>query len=251
MKNYLKYGVSAIALLAMPVLLQAQTKERQMGPQGGGNAYESQQGHEGGSSNKSDKGSSQEQKPSGQAGRHSSQAQSSEHKSQLSQEESGRRGEPGREQGKRDNPQGKSVQKQGERQGKQAEDSDGMRGQRETQMRNNSQENARSENNRSAAGGQKGNERNASVNINVTPQEKTRIHSIIENDRGIRKYNRSDIHFSLDVGTRVPDSIVFYDPPPQLISVEPDFGRYKIIILDDVILVIDPATREIVDVVEV
>jgi hypothetical protein len=88
------------------------------------------------------------------------------------------------------------------------------------------------------------------VNINVTTQQKTRIHDFIAHDNGIRRYHRSDINFSLDVGTRIPDTITYYDPPSQFLEIDPEFRGYKIVVLDDVILIIDPETREIIDVIE-
>jgi hypothetical protein len=88
------------------------------------------------------------------------------------------------------------------------------------------------------------------VNINVTTQQKTRIHDFIAHDNGIRRYHRSDINFSLNVGTRIPDAITYYDPPSQFLEIDPEFSGYKIVVLDDVILIIDPETREIIDVIE-
>ena len=45
------------------------------------------------------------------------------------------------------------------------------------------------------------------------------------------------------------NTIEFYDPPVQVMQIDPVFQGYKIVVLDDVILVVDPATREIVDVI--
>jgi hypothetical protein len=49
-------------------------------------------------------------------------------------------------------------------------------------------------------------------------------------------------------GFRAPSG--FYDPPAQVVEIDPVFQGYKIVVLDDVILVVDPATREIVDVIK-
>jgi hypothetical protein len=53
----------------------------------------------------------------------------------------------------------------------------------------------------------------------------------------------------VNIGTRIPASVVFYDPPAQFVEIEPEFRGYKIVVLDDEILIIDPETREIVDVI--
>ncbi len=88
------------------------------------------------------------------------------------------------------------------------------------------------------------------VAIRVTPEQKTRLHDIIGRDSAIHRYHRSDINFSLNVGTRIPDTFEFYDVPPQFVEYDPEFQGYKIIVLDDVVLIVDPETREIVDVIE-
>ena len=68
-------------------------------------------------------------------------------------------------------------------------------------------------------------------------------------DSSIHRYHRSDVNFVVQVGTRIPNTIEFYDAPAQVVQIDPVFQSYKIVVLDDVILVIDPATREIVDVI--
>ena len=65
----------------------------------------------------------------------------------------------------------------------------------------------------------------------------------------IHRYHRADVNFPVQVGTRIPATIEFYDPPAQVVQIDPVFRGYKIVVLDDVILVVDPATREIIDVI--
>lgn len=83
----------------------------------------------------------------------------------------------------------------------------------------------------------------------ISREQKTRIHSILVRDSSIHRYHRSDVDFAVRVGSRIPDTIEFYDAPAQVIRIDPVFREYKIVVLDDVILVVDPATREIVDVI--
>jgi hypothetical protein len=60
------------------------------------------------------------------------------------------------------------------------------------------------------------------------------------------------INFSINVGGVVPRSFELYDLPPVLIEYEPSYSRYKFILADDdTILVIDPETWTIVDIIEV
>jgi hypothetical protein len=52
-----------------------------------------------------------------------------------------------------------------------------------------------------------------------------------------------------NVGARIPEGVEFFAPPPRFVEIDPDFRYYKIVVLDNEILVVDPATREIVDVI--
>ena len=86
-------------------------------------------------------------------------------------------------------------------------------------------------------------------NIHISGVQKTKLHDAISGSTAIRHYRASEIHFTVEVGTRVPDDVIFYDAPVQFIDIDPEFSGYKIVVLDDEILVIDPETREIVEVI--
>lgn len=88
------------------------------------------------------------------------------------------------------------------------------------------------------------------VNITVAPQERTRVREFVDSDREIRRYRRTEIQFEQRVGVVVPERVVFYDPPPRLVELIPDIRPFKIIVVENLILVIDPGTREIVDVID-
>ncbi len=104
-------------------------------------------------------------------------------------------------------------------------------------------------------GGARGNEaegRGARDNgrfASISREQRTRIHTILAGDSAIHHYHRADADFPLRVGTRIPGVFEFYDPPARVVQIDPIFEGYKIVVLDDVILVVDPATREIVDVI--
>jgi hypothetical protein len=232
MKIYVKTGVSAVALLAAISLAQAQTSERR------GEAPSTEREQVKPTQGKQEKGAEREQvKPSqGKQERGAERTQpkpegvqqkQTEEKGQGASRSQTRTAEEPRDQTKRAEQPGQNEQKGTERR---AEGERGDRG-REANVR----------------GGQE----RSRVNIHVTPQAKTRLHEVIQQDSGIRRYRRSDVNVSLNVGTRIPDTITFYDPPPQFVQIDPEFRGYKIVVLDDVILIVDPETREIIDVIEV
>jgi hypothetical protein len=86
-------------------------------------------------------------------------------------------------------------------------------------------------------------------NIHISGVQKTKLHNAIGGSTAMRRYHASEIHFTVEAGTRVPDDVIFYDAPAEFIDIDPEFSGYKIVVLDDEILVIDPETREIVEVI--
>ena len=87
------------------------------------------------------------------------------------------------------------------------------------------------------------------ASIHISGAQRSELHGVIRRDAGIRRYHRGEVHFSTNVGTRIPEEIEFFAPPPRFVEIDPEFRRYRIVVLDDVILVVDPVTRQIVDVI--
>jgi hypothetical protein len=87
-------------------------------------------------------------------------------------------------------------------------------------------------------------------NVQITKEKKTVIRDRVIN-HAPKRYGRSEINFNLSVGTAVPRNVVVYDIPPTFVDIVPEFQGYDYIVVGDVLLIIDPDTREIVDVIDV
>ena len=82
----------------------------------------------------------------------------------------------------------------------------------------------------------------------IKPEQKTVIKQtfVTQNIRPQR------LNVQVRVGVAVPRTVVLYALPPTLIEIYPSYRSYKFVLLDnDTVLVIDPVTWEIVDVIEV
>ena len=55
---------------------------------------------------------------------------------------------------------------------------------------------------------------------------------------------------SVQVGTRVPDSVHFYPIPQDVVVIYPEWRGYDYILVGDQILVIDPGSHEIVAILD-
>jgi hypothetical protein len=232
MKSYLMYSVSAIALVTALGFANAQTNERQGAAGPGVPASESRAPAEkSGEQGKAPEARQHQEKSAqtpGQTEQHKergTETQPGQTQRKSTEEQRQERQPDTHQQGKTN---GKAAEQPGERPVKGADERKQSAGQRQSQVHDDTR-----------------------VNINVTSEQKTRMHDVIVGDSEIRRYHRSDITFAINVGTRIPESAVYYDPPARLVEIVPDVRRYKIIVLDDVILVVDPETREIVDVIQI
>jgi Protein of unknown function (DUF1236) len=86
--------------------------------------------------------------------------------------------------------------------------------------------------------------------VKITTEKKTVIRDKIVM-HAPHRYKRNEVHFSLSIGTAIPDTYTVYDVSPSFVSIVPEFEGYDYIVVGDVLLIIDPDTREIVDVVDV
>lgn len=86
--------------------------------------------------------------------------------------------------------------------------------------------------------------------VSLTAEQKTKIRSTVVASGP--KIERSQINFSLSVGTKVPRSGVrFVAVPPTLIEIHPAWRGYEYFVVGDEIVIVNPRTLEIVAIVEV
>jgi hypothetical protein len=77
----------------------------------------------------------------------------------------------------------------------------------------------------------------------LSPDQKTRLHGIITGG-DVRRMDEVD--FALSVGTRVPDTVTFYDLPETIVDIVPEYRGFDYIVVRDELVIIDPDTLEIV-----
>jgi len=57
-----------------------------------------------------------------------------------------------------------------------------------------------------------------------------------------------DIHINIGVGVAVPRSVALYAVPEDVVVIVPEYRRYKYFIYDDKVVIVDPGTFAIVDI---
>jgi hypothetical protein len=106
----------------------------------------------------------------------------------------------------------------------------------QTQDRSRTQENAgRSE------------ERSGKTPVRISENQRTQIKSIVLRNRDVARVDNA--HFSVAVGARVPRDIHVVALPVDIVTIVPEYRGYDYIVVGDQILIIDPQTLEIVDII--
>jgi hypothetical protein len=59
----------------------------------------------------------------------------------------------------------------------------------------------------------------------------------------------TNVNFSLNVGTAVPRSVTLHTLPPAILTLVPAYRGFRYVLVGDDIVIIDPDTYEIVDVI--
>ena len=88
----------------------------------------------------------------------------------------------------------------------------------------------------------------AGAGAKLSTEQRTKITSVIRNQR-VEALNNVD--FNISIGTRVPrERVHLYPLPEEVVTIYPEWRGYEFIRVRDQILVVDPRTLEIVDVIQ-
>ena len=81
----------------------------------------------------------------------------------------------------------------------------------------------------------------------LSTEQRTQITSAIKETRVQPVTN---VNFSVSVGTKVPRDVTFHTLPERVVTIYPEWRRYKYILVKEQIVIVDPNTYEIVAVLE-
>jgi hypothetical protein len=63
--------------------------------------------------------------------------------------------------------------------------------------------------------------------------------------------SRNEINFNIAVGTAVPRAVELAPLPPRIVEVVPAYRGFRYVIVGDTLLIIDPGSYEIVEVIAI
>jgi len=86
----------------------------------------------------------------------------------------------------------------------------------------------------------------AGAGSKLSTEQRTKITTVI---RGQHVAPVTNVNFAISVGTRVPREIGFHPLPTEIVTIYPEWRGYEFFLVRDQIVVVDPRTLEIVDVI--
>ena len=144
---------------------------------------------------------------------------------------------------------GKDLKAEGREGNMKAEGREGREGMkaedREGRENRNAAEGGRMENRNAAEGSRTTTTGQAGAGARLSTEQRTRITTVIRSQH-VAPVN--SVNFAVSVGTRVPRDIGFHPLPQEIVSIYPDWRGYEFFLVRDEIIVVDPRTLEIVDV---
>jgi hypothetical protein len=87
----------------------------------------------------------------------------------------------------------------------------------------------------------------AGAGAKLSTEQRTKITTVIKS-QNVRP--ATNINFSISVGTRVPRDVGFHPLPAEIITVYPEWRGYEFFLVNNQIIVVNPRTLEIVDVID-
>jgi hypothetical protein len=87
----------------------------------------------------------------------------------------------------------------------------------------------------------------AGAGAKLSTEQRTQITSVIK-QQNVRPV--TNVNFSISVGARVPRNVGFHPLPAQIITIYPQWRGYEFFLVNNQIIVVNPRTLEIVDVID-
>jgi hypothetical protein len=119
----------------------------------------------------------------------------------------------------------------------------------QSQDRNKTQDNAQSEDRGNANHSAGKTDAAGGKSAQLSETQRTQIKSVIGKGSNVARVD--SVNFSISVGTAVPRSVHFAVLPVDIVTIVPEYRGFDYIVVGDQILIIDPNTLEIVDILPV
>jgi hypothetical protein len=87
----------------------------------------------------------------------------------------------------------------------------------------------------------------AGAGAKLSTEQRTKITSVIKS-QNVRP--ATNVNFSVSVGTRVPRNVGFHPLPAEIVTIYPEWRGYEFFLVNNQIVVVNPRTLEIVEIID-
>jgi hypothetical protein len=87
----------------------------------------------------------------------------------------------------------------------------------------------------------------AGAGAKLSTEQRTKITTVIKS-QNVRPV--TNVNFSISVGTHVPRNVGFHPLPAEIVTIYPEWRGYEFFLVNNQIIVVNPRTLEIVDVID-
>ncbi|MEA2888542.1 MAG: hypothetical protein QOD11_2902 [Bradyrhizobium sp.] len=88
----------------------------------------------------------------------------------------------------------------------------------------------------------------AGAGAKLSTEQRTKITSVIKS-QNVRPV--TNVNFAVSVGTRVPRNVGFHPLPAEIVTIYPEWRGYEFFLVNNQIVVVNPRTLEIVEIIDV
>jgi hypothetical protein len=92
-------------------------------------------------------------------------------------------------------------------------------------------------------------EKGSAGRVQISEQQRTNVSQTLMKDQRVNRV--TNVNISVNIGTRVPRSVTLVALPASVISLVPQYRPYRYFVVEERICIVDPATYEIVDIIEI
>jgi len=82
--------------------------------------------------------------------------------------------------------------------------------------------------------------------VELNSEQRTKVSQTIKQQTNLKRVSRTEVNFTINVGTVVPRTVGFVVLPAPIVAIVPQFRGYLYVVVDDQLLIIHPTTYEIV-----
>jgi hypothetical protein len=88
----------------------------------------------------------------------------------------------------------------------------------------------------------------AGAGAKLSTEQRTKITTVIKS-QNVRPV--TNVNFSISVGTHVPRNVGFHPLPAEIVTIYPEWRGFEFFLVNNQIVVVNPRTLEIVEIIEV